>query len=134
MSKKYLILILIVFSINILPYCIKVNADEKDGIWNTGKDDISHMKAKNSDYKRGRDALKQAIRYDKKGRYDPNLLTKIPFRGTKYLVDIKNKDSACSISNIYNFTKVRCDIFIDKVWKYNDKYVCKWKVGKILIH
>ena len=49
-------------------------------------------------------------------------------------VDIKNKDSACSISNIYNFTKVRCDIFIDKVWKYNDKYVCKWKVSKILIH
>ena len=74
------------------------------------------------------------IRYDKKGRYDPNLLTKIPFRGTKYLVDIKNKDSACSISNIYNFTKVRCDILIDKVWKYNDKYVCKWKVSKILIH
>jgi|TARA_Y100000389_G_scaffold109061_1_gene106131 hypothetical protein len=73
------------------------------------------------------------IRYDKKGRYDPNLLTKIPFRNTKYLVDIKNKDSACSISNIYNFTKVRCDIFIDKIWKYNDKYVCKWKVNKILI-
>ena len=68
MSKKYLILILILFSINILPYYIKVNADEKDAIWNTGKDDISHMKAKNSDYKKGRDALKQAMRYDKKGK------------------------------------------------------------------
>ena len=68
MSKKDLILIIIVFSINSLSYSIKVNADERDAIWNTGKDDISHMKTKNSDYKKGRDALKQAMRYNKKGK------------------------------------------------------------------
>ena len=35
-----------------------------------------------------------------------------------------------NISNINKFSKVKCDIFIDKIWKYNDKYVCKWKVNK----
>jgi hypothetical protein len=74
------------------------------------------------------------IRFDKKGRYDPNLLIKIPFSNNRFDVDIKNKDESCSISNIYNFSKMKCDIYIDKIWKFNDKYVCKWKVKRILIH
>ena len=48
-------------------------------------------------------------------------------------IDIRNKDRECSIQNIYNFSKMKCDIYIDKIWKYNEKYVCKWKVKKILI-
>ena len=73
------------------------------------------------------------IRYDKKGRYDPNLLVKIPFRSNKYEVEVRNRDTSCSIANIYNFSKMRCDIYIDKIWKFNGKYVCKWKVKKIMI-
>ena len=73
------------------------------------------------------------IRYDKKGRYDPNLLVKIPFSANKYDVEIQNKDKGCSLSNVYNFSKMRCDIYIDKIWKYNERFVCKWKVKKILI-
>ena len=73
------------------------------------------------------------IRYDKKGRYDPNLLTKIPFRENRYEIEIKNKDIGCTIDNIYNFSKMRCDIYIDKIWKFNGKYVCKWKVKKIYV-
>ena len=73
------------------------------------------------------------IRYDKKGKYDPNLLLKVPFQKNKYDVDIRNSDSDRSIANIYNFSKMKCDIYIDKIWKFNEKYICKWKVKKILL-
>ena len=73
------------------------------------------------------------IRFDKKGKYDPNLTVKIPFHSNHYEVDIRNKDNDCSIANIYNFSKMKCDIYIDKIWKFNEKYVCKWKVKKVLI-
>ena len=72
------------------------------------------------------------IRHDKNGKYDPNLIIKVPFSKNKYDVDIKNKDGEeCSISTIFNFSKMQCDIYIDKIWKFNEKYVCKWKVKKI---
>ena len=72
------------------------------------------------------------IRHDKNGKYDPNLIIKVPFSKNKYDIDIKNKDGEeCSISTIFNFSKMQCDIYIDKIWKFNEKYVCKWKVKKI---
>jgi hypothetical protein len=75
------------------------------------------------------------IRYDKKGKYDPNLLIKVPWvhSSNKYDIDIRTKDTCCSITNIYKFSKLKCDIYIDKIWKFNEKYVCKWKVKNILI-
>ena len=78
------------------------------------------------------DLYNSQIRQDKDEKYDPYLIVKVPFRHNKYEVDILNKDNSYqSIQNIYNFTKMRCDIFIDKIWKYNEKYVCKWKIKKI---
>ena len=75
------------------------------------------------------------IRHDKNGKYDPNLILKVPFSKNKYDIDIKNKDGEeCSISNVFNFSKMQCDIYIDKVWKFNEKYVCKWKVKKIQLY
>lgn len=73
------------------------------------------------------------IRHDKKGKYDPNLLVKVPFHSNRYDVDVKTKNGACSVTNIFNFSKMKCEIYIDKIWKFNDKYVCKWKVNKINI-
>jgi hypothetical protein len=73
------------------------------------------------------------IKVDSKMKYDPNLLLKVPFRNNSYDVSIKNKESSISITNIYKWTKLRCDIYIDKIWKFNGKYVCKWKVKAILI-
>ena len=73
------------------------------------------------------------IRNDKEGKYDPNLLIKVPFKNNSYEVDIKHKDSSISIKNIYKFSRLKCDIYIDRIWKFNDKYVCKWKVKKILV-
>ena len=80
------------------------------------------------------DLYNSQIRQDKDEKYDPYLIVKVPFRHNKYEVDILNKDNSYqSIQNIYNFTKMRCDIFIDKIWKYNEKYVCKWKIKKIVL-
>lgn len=73
------------------------------------------------------------IRHDKHMKYDPNLIVKIPFKGNSYDIDIRNKGSPCSITNVYKWSKMKCDIYIDKIWKFNGKYVCKWKVKKILL-
>tara|TARA_B100001123_G_C15335000_1_gene1032492 strand:+ start:3767 stop:4369 length:603 start_codon:yes stop_codon:yes gene_type:complete len=73
------------------------------------------------------------IRYDKEDRYDPNLIVKVPFTKNKYDVDIINKNGIASITNIYKFSKLQCDIYIDKIWKFNERYVCKWKVSKIAL-
>jgi len=73
------------------------------------------------------------IKYDKQGKYDPNLVVKVPFSSNKYNVDVRNKEKYCSVSQLFNFSKLQCDIYIDKIWKYNGKFVCKWKVDKIFI-
>ena len=74
------------------------------------------------------------IRYDKQGKYDPNLVVKLPFNYNKYNVDIYNDQFPISIFNISKFNKMTCDIYIDKMWKFNERYVCKWKVKKIFVH
>jgi len=69
MIKKYLPFIFITFFL-CSPVCSAESKSEKDAVWNTGKDDISHLKAKNSNFKKGYDALKQAKKYaDKKKKY-----------------------------------------------------------------
>jgi len=73
------------------------------------------------------------IKVDAKKKYDPNFILKVPFKNNGYDVSIKNKDSSISVTNIYKWTKLRCDIYIDKIWKFNGKYVCKWKVKNILM-
>ena len=69
MFKKYLLTVFIT-----LFFCSPVysaeSKSEKDGVWNTGQDDISYMKGKNSNYKKGYDALKQAKKYDQKEKSD----------------------------------------------------------------
>jgi len=72
------------------------------------------------------------IKYDKKGRYDPNLLVKIPFHYNKFQTDIySDSHSAINLFYLQKFAKIQCDIYIDKVWKYNNQFVCKWKVSCI---
>ena len=72
------------------------------------------------------------IRYDKERKYDPNLSVKVPFVNNRYDIDIYSDDySLINIENICNFTKMKCDIYIDKIWKWNDVFTCKWKVKVI---
>ena len=71
MIKKYSIIILFMLSFSNHIYSAEtVSDDKKDGLWNTGKINKLYLKGKNSDYKRGHDALKQAKKYAKKGKED----------------------------------------------------------------
>jgi len=80
------------------------------------------------------DLYNSQIQYDKKEVYDPTLIVKLPFNYNKYEVDIYNDSFAISILNIQKFNSMTCDIYIDKIWKYNDRYICKWKVRNIFVH
>ena len=74
------------------------------------------------------------IKLDKSGKYEPNLLVKVPFVENRYDVDVFNDErDNINIYNINNFVKMQCDIYIDKIWKYNDVYYCKWKAKKIYL-
>ena len=66
--------------------------------------------------------------------YDPNLLVKVPFKNNKFEVDIRSENyNNVSIMSIGKFTKMKCDIYIDKIWLFNDRFYCKWKVRRIYI-
>jgi hypothetical protein len=72
------------------------------------------------------------IKHDSKGRYDPNLEVKIPFSYNRFNCDIYSDNyDGVGIMNISKFCKLQCDIYLDKIWKYNDNYVSKWKVKMI---
>jgi hypothetical protein len=73
------------------------------------------------------------IYQDKQNKYDPLLTVKIPFIKNKVNVDIYHDEYTLTVLNINRFSKVKCDIYIDKIWKYNEKYICKWKVKKIYV-
>tara|TARA_B100000900_G_C20422677_1_gene651617 strand:- start:632 stop:910 length:279 start_codon:yes stop_codon:yes gene_type:complete len=69
------------------------------------------------------------IRHDKKGRYEPNLSVKLPFRYNKFETDIySEREGVPNLLHIQSFSEVQCDIYLDKIWKMNDKFFAKWKV------
>ena len=69
MIKKNLILIIIVFFINNSIYSAEKSTNSS-GVGTGGRDDLSYMKVKNSNFKKGVDALKQAIKYREKEKED----------------------------------------------------------------
>jgi hypothetical protein len=78
------------------------------------------------------DKFVSQIKHDKKKKYDPNLLVKIPFTYNKFNADIySNEYSGMNILNISKFSRMRCDIYLDKMWKVGDVFVGKWKVNTI---
>ena len=52
----------------------------------------------------------------------------------KYEVDIYNDRFPVTILGIQKYVTMTCDIYIDKIWKFNDQYICKWKVRNIFVH
>ena len=69
MIRKYLALILITFVINNYVYSA-TSSTSSSGAKSDGRQDNSYLEVKNSNYKKGFDALKQAKRYAKKGKKD----------------------------------------------------------------
>jgi hypothetical protein len=99
-----------------------------DFIENVEVNNMKHLGIDGDNY----DKYINQIRYDKQNTYDPNLSVKVPFVNNRYDMDIYSDDyDLINIENICNFTKMRCDIYIDKIWKWNDVFTCKWKVKVI---
>jgi hypothetical protein len=74
------------------------------------------------------------IKYDKHKKYDPNLSVKLPFSNNSFQTTITSENSsAINIFNIQNFTNMECGIYLDKIWRMNDKFYAKWKCNKIHI-
>ena len=74
------------------------------------------------------------IKQSKDKQYDPYITIKLPFRYNKFDIDIYNKRySGQSILDIRHGNNIRCNIYIDKIQKYNGKYICKWKCSYIEI-
>ena len=74
------------------------------------------------------------IKHDKNNKYDPNLNVKLPFHKNKFQTDIYSENSSgFNLFNIQRFTAMKCDIYLDKIWKMNDKFYAKWKCSYIHI-
>ena len=72
------------------------------------------------------------IKYDKKGKYDPNLSIKLPFHYNRFQTEIFSESSSdVNLFQIQGFTPMKCDIYLDKIWKMNDKFYMKWKCRAI---
>jgi hypothetical protein len=78
------------------------------------------------------DCFISQIKYDKQRKYDPNLSVKLPFSCNKFETELySDHSSIVSLFNINNFTDMQCDIYLDKIWKINETFHCKWKCSCI---
>ena len=68
--KRYIAFFLLTLFLNSLVYSKETKSSKSSGAQSDGREDLSYMETKNSNYKKGYDALKQAKRYDKKGKAD----------------------------------------------------------------
>ena len=74
------------------------------------------------------DKFVSEIQYDKNEIYEPSLQVKLPFRYNQFLVDLYSDfSSSVNIFSINKFQKMECDLFVDRVWRMNDKFYMKWK-------
>jgi len=68
MIKKYLILFFVILFFNNPLYSAGTGSSSSEKAKSDGREDLSHLAAKNSYYKKGHDALKQAKKYKKKAK------------------------------------------------------------------
>ena len=74
------------------------------------------------------DRFVSQIYHDKKGMYEPNLNVKLPFQYNQFTTDLYSEfSSGVNIFSINKFQKMECDLFIDRIWRMNDKFYMKWK-------
>ena len=72
------------------------------------------------------------IKQDETQKYDPHLTIKVPFRYNKYELDIHcSRRSDFGLFDIKFKQLLKCNIYIDTIIKYNEKYICKWKCSYI---
>jgi len=72
------------------------------------------------------------IKYDKQNKYDPNLSVKVPFSYNHFETELySEKSSTVNMFQIQKFSPMQCDIYLDKIWRMNDKFYAKWKCRTI---
>ena len=84
---------------------------EGKGAQSDGREDLSFLKAKNSNFKKGKDALKQALKYEKKGKIKK--ANKRLGKALKYFVSAYNEyPNNVEIINFLGFTYNKIGDFI----------------------
>lgn len=74
------------------------------------------------------DRFVSQIYHDKKGMYEPNLNVKLPFQYNQFTTDLYSEfSSGVNIFSINKFQRMECDLFVDRIWRMNDKFYMKWK-------
>ena len=80
------------------------------------------------------DRFASQIYYDKKEIYEPNLNVKLPFQYNQFLTVLySDYSSGVNIFSINKFQKMECDLYVDRIWRMNDKFYMKWKCKVIHI-
>ena len=68
------------------------------------------------------------IKRDAKGKYEPNLSVKLPFRYNRFETDIYSDTLPyVNILSIPSFRMMQCDIYLDKIWRTDKRFCAKWK-------
>lgn len=74
------------------------------------------------------DRFVSQIKLDKKQRYEPKLVVKVPFTYNSFQTDIySDTEETLNLLTISRFTPMECDIYLDKIWRMNEKFYAKWK-------
>ena len=78
------------------------------------------------------DCFVSQIKYDKKGKYEPNLNIKLPFHKTSFQTEIiSDHSSNVNLLQIQGFAPMKCDIYLDKIWRMDinkgHTFHAKWK-------
>lgn len=76
--------------------------------------------------------LRSQIRFSED--YDPILITKISKIKNKITTEVLDeKDIPVNIFSLKKYDNLKCIIYLDKIWKYNNTYFYKWHVHKICV-
>ncbi len=137
MKVKNLILI-IFLTISYVGSLLAENNEAFDGAG--GRDDLSYLNAKNSDFKKGKDALKQALKYKKKDKFKK---ANARFeKALKYFV-LSYKDTPYNIDTLsylgFIYTEVG-DLFMSEIYyqealKIDPKnYLINQKLGELYLN
>ena len=55
-------------------------------------------------------------------------LVKLPFQYNQFTTDLYSEySSGVNIFSINKFQKMECDLYVDRIWRMNDKFYMKWK-------
>ena len=86
------------FSFFLVSKVLAFTDNDGSGSKSTGREDLSFLKAKNSNFKKGKDALKQALKYEKKNKIEK--ANKRYEKALKYFV-LANEEASNDINVLY---------------------------------